>query len=99
VTDLGVRAYAGMPLVVAGQVLGAFGAIDTVPRAWTVHELGVLGRLAGAAGDVLALRAGSADALVGEALDLSVLRRLPGLRVSRPGPRRAGPRRPAPGPS
>jgi hypothetical protein len=40
ITDLGVVAYAGAPIVTdAGQVLGAFCAIDNVPRTWTGREL------------------------------------------------------------
>jgi GAF domain-containing protein len=36
VESLGVAAYLGAPLVlISGEVIGAFCAIDTVPRAWT----------------------------------------------------------------
>ena len=47
VTELGVVAYAGVPLrTPAGQVLGTFCAIDTKPHAWTEWELAVLEDLA-----------------------------------------------------
>ncbi len=50
IRDLGVIAYAGMPLTTsAGAVLGSFCAIDTRPRAWTGEELDLLRRLADAA--------------------------------------------------
>ncbi len=48
--DLGVVAYAGVPLRnAAGQTLGAFCAIDTTPRAWTGQDLTLLENLAAAA--------------------------------------------------
>ncbi|GAC1432605.1 MAG: hypothetical protein NVSMB65_06250 [Chloroflexota bacterium] len=49
VSDLGVVAYAGMPLTTeTGQVLGSLCVIDHKPRAWTADELGLLGDLAAA---------------------------------------------------
>ena len=43
IRDLGVIAYAGVPLAVAGGgVLGSFCAIDTQPRAWSADELSIL---------------------------------------------------------
>jgi len=43
IPDLGVVAYAGMPLTdTDGRVLGSLCAIDTEPRAWTTNELAVL---------------------------------------------------------
>jgi serine phosphatase RsbU (regulator of sigma subunit) len=46
VTELGVVAYAGMPLTDDhGNVLGALCAIDAVPREWSEHELAVLADL------------------------------------------------------
>ena len=43
VTDLGVVAYAGMPLLSAdGQRLGSFCVIDSKPRQWTDEEIRVL---------------------------------------------------------
>jgi serine phosphatase RsbU (regulator of sigma subunit) len=48
ITDLGVAAYAGMPLVTSGgHVLGSLCVIDTVPRQWTGEELEILHELAG----------------------------------------------------
>lgn len=47
IPDLGVVAYAGMPLTdTDGQVLGSLCAIDTEPRHWTAHELDTLSDLA-----------------------------------------------------
>ena len=47
IPDLGVIAYAGVPLYDAGgSNLGSFCAIDTVPRRWTENELEVLESLA-----------------------------------------------------
>jgi PAS domain S-box-containing protein len=44
-----IRAYAGIPLVTAaGQILGAFCAIDERPRDWTSHDIDVLTALASA---------------------------------------------------
>ncbi len=58
IPDLGVVAYAGVPLVdAAGQALGSFCAIDGVPRAWTAAELALLRDLADLAQDALAHRA------------------------------------------
>jgi len=48
VDDLGVVAYAGVPLVTAdGHVLGSFCVIDTEPRTWSDDELEILEELAG----------------------------------------------------
>ncbi len=50
IPDLGVVAYAGIPLVTAdGYVLGSFCVIDHQPRAWTDWELAVLTDLAASA--------------------------------------------------
>jgi signal transduction histidine kinase len=46
VTELGVVAYAGVPLLVDGQPIGAFCAADGGPRRWTERELGALADLA-----------------------------------------------------
>ncbi|MET7746682.1 SpoIIE family protein phosphatase [Streptomyces sp. NPDC005385] len=55
--DLGVIAYAGMPLVDAdGVVLGSLCAIDTRPREWTPAELSLLEDLAAACSAELQLR-------------------------------------------
>lgn len=43
IADLGVIAYAGMPLTTpGGQTLGSFCAIDSRPREWTAEELETL---------------------------------------------------------
>lgn len=47
IPELGVVAYAGMPLTSAdGRVLGSLCAIDTEPRSWTEEELATLADLA-----------------------------------------------------
>ena len=47
VTDLGVMAYAGVPLELhTGQLIGALAAIDSVPRAWSDSEIAILDDLA-----------------------------------------------------
>ncbi|MEV6343041.1 PAS domain S-box protein [Actinoplanes sp. NPDC051851] len=48
IEDLGVIAYAGMPIRVGGMTLGAFCAIDSSPHAWTGEELAILEDLAAA---------------------------------------------------
>lgn len=49
VIELGVRAYAGIPLVTSqGDAVGSFCAIDTKPREWTEEELATLQDLAAA---------------------------------------------------
>ncbi|WP_229073711.1 PAS domain S-box protein [Actinoplanes sp. DH11] len=48
IPEIGVIAYAGMPIRVDGQVLGAFCAIDGEPREWDAEDLAVLEDLAAA---------------------------------------------------
>jgi len=62
VGSLGVRAYAGVPLRWAGQNIGSFCVIDTVPRAWTPDELETIRQLAASAARELDLRAAVAEA-------------------------------------
>ncbi|MFF5171361.1 SpoIIE family protein phosphatase [Micromonospora sp. NPDC000089] len=57
VPDLGVVAYAGMPLTdLDGRVLGSLCAIDSKPRAWTAGQLRTLSDLAAACSSELRLR-------------------------------------------
>ncbi|MET7878510.1 GAF domain-containing SpoIIE family protein phosphatase [Micromonospora profundi] len=57
IEDLGVVAYAGMPLTdLSGRVLGALCAIDSKPRAWTAGQLRTLADLAAACSSELRLR-------------------------------------------
>ena len=57
IADLGVVAYAGMPLTDAdGNVLGSLCAIDGRPRDWTAAELATLADLAAACSSELRLR-------------------------------------------
>jgi HD-GYP domain-containing protein (c-di-GMP phosphodiesterase class II) len=53
IDELGVRAYAGMPLAPGGDVMGAFCAIDHRPRQWTGRELAALEEMAAAAARIL----------------------------------------------
>jgi PAS domain S-box-containing protein len=46
IEDLGVIAYAGMPLITSdGYELGSFCAIDTQPKQWTAEEISILADL------------------------------------------------------
>ena len=57
IRDLGVIAYAGIPLVdLDGHVAGSLCAIDHEPREWTSSELGLLSDLAAACSAELQLR-------------------------------------------
>ena len=56
VRSLGVAAYVGVPLIVGGQTIGAFCAIDTQPRPWTDDEVEVLVELAASANREVELR-------------------------------------------
>jgi GAF domain-containing protein len=63
VEDIGVVAYAGMPLLDgAGHVLGTLCAIDSRPRRWSATELETLEDLAHACGSELRLRLAHHDA-------------------------------------
>ncbi len=58
VTELGVVAYAGVPLVSPEQeVLGMLCAVDVRPRAWTDDDVAVLRELASMVGTEIELRA------------------------------------------
>ncbi|WBB70531.1 SpoIIE family protein phosphatase [Micromonospora sp. WMMD812] len=57
IPDLGVVAYAGMPLTdLSGNILGSLCAIDSKPRAWTAAQLRTLADLAAACSSELRLR-------------------------------------------
>lgn len=63
VPDLGVVAYAGMPLTDgAGTVLGSLCAIDTEPRAWRDDEIDTLREIARSCSTDLRLRLAQYDA-------------------------------------
>ena len=62
VRTLGVAAYVGVPLVVGGQVIGAFCTIDVKPRAWSDDDIEVLVELAASAQREIELRAAVAEA-------------------------------------
>jgi PAS domain S-box-containing protein len=62
VTDGGVRAYLGVPLLdSAGNVLGALCVYDRQERSWTANDVGVLGEIAVSVVAELELRALTAD--------------------------------------
>jgi len=56
IEELGVVAYAGMPLLVHGQAIGAMCAIDSRPRTWSDGDLAVLEDLAAIAATEIVLR-------------------------------------------
>jgi signal transduction histidine kinase len=57
VESLGVRAYAGVPLVTSeGHALGSFCAIDFAPREWTAQDLEILSEMSLSAMNEIALR-------------------------------------------
>ena len=56
IDELGVVAYAGVPLEDGGHRLGAMCAIDHAPRAWTARELAILREVAALANHELGLR-------------------------------------------
>ncbi len=56
VTENGVLSYAGIPLMVGGQALGALCVLDYVPRQWTPEQIEVLEDLAAGAATELELR-------------------------------------------
>ena len=63
VRDLGVVAYAGVPLITrAGHALGTLCVIDRKPRAWTSEQIETLKTLAAAALAQIELRAASQPA-------------------------------------
>jgi signal transduction histidine kinase len=74
IRDLGVVAYAGIPLATAdGLVLGSFCVIDGIPRAWTAAQVATLRDLAGAAITEIELRSAlkAAEAARAEAAEAS----------------------------
>lgn len=56
VDSLGVAAYVGVPLVIGGQAIGSFCAIDMRPRDWTRDEVEVMVELAASAQREIELR-------------------------------------------
>ncbi|GIF12162.1 hypothetical protein Ate01nite_21940 [Actinoplanes teichomyceticus] len=76
IDEIGVIAYAGMPIRVDGRVLGAFCAIDSAPRSWSEQELAILEDLAAAvASEIQLVRAAqhaeATSALVRRILEVS----------------------------
>ncbi len=56
ISDLGVVAYAGIPLIVGRQCVGSFCVIDATPRDWSEDDLALLRDLAASAMTELELR-------------------------------------------
>ncbi|WP_255658091.1 PAS domain S-box protein [Actinoplanes sp. L3-i22] len=76
ITEIGVVAYAGMPIRVDGQTLGAFCAIDGSPREWSEPDLAILSDLAAAVASEIELvraaqHAEETSALVRRILEVS----------------------------
>jgi GAF domain-containing protein len=67
IPELGVIAYAGFPLYVGQEPVGAFCAIDTRPHEWTESELELVRDIAAMAQTQLDLQAASTAALQGRA--------------------------------
>ncbi|HYH79091.1 MAG TPA: GAF domain-containing sensor histidine kinase [Longimicrobium sp.] len=61
VRSLGVAAYVGVPIIINGEAVGAFCAIDTAPHAWTDDEVAVLTELAAVAVNEISLRMARAE--------------------------------------
>jgi formate hydrogenlyase transcriptional activator len=62
VSQLGVIAYAGIPLTTSeGQTLGSFCVVDGRPREWTEEDIAVLRSLAASAMTEIAIRRQAAD--------------------------------------
>lgn len=58
VTSMGIRAWAGFPLVgPTGHILGSFCVVDLMPRSWSANDVEVLRVLAAAASSQVALTA------------------------------------------
>ena len=57
IRDMGVVAYAGVPLLHDGHAVGTLCVIDRVPRLWTAEEISTLSDLAASAVTELRLRA------------------------------------------
>jgi phosphoserine phosphatase RsbU/P len=75
VEKMGVRAWAGFPLLApGGEVLGSFCVVDVEPRVWTDRDREVLSVLAHAASGEVTLRAQAEDArLLAATLQASLL--------------------------
>ena len=62
VESMGVRAYVGVPLKLAGETIGSFCVIDMEPRHWSDEELETVRQLAISAGRELSLRSALMEA-------------------------------------
>jgi diguanylate cyclase (GGDEF)-like protein len=59
--ELGLVAYAGVPIVVRGQQVGSLCVIDHAPRRWVADDLALLGDFADAIAAEVTLRVGAGD--------------------------------------
>lgn len=75
--ELGVVAYAGVPLHVNGEAVGAFCAIDPAPRKWTDDNVRLLEKLARAVEGQIALRMANEALAEREAMLETVLTTMP----------------------
>ena len=63
IRDLGVVAYAGIPLITAdGHAIGSFCVIDSQPRHWMADDVAILRELAAATMTEIGLRVATAEA-------------------------------------
>jgi diguanylate cyclase (GGDEF)-like protein/PAS domain S-box-containing protein len=76
VSELGVRAYAGFPLMVEGEAIGAFCVVDHQPRTWPPDKLQHLGDLALAVVTEIELRRALETAQTQRALNEAIVESL-----------------------
>jgi PAS domain S-box-containing protein len=76
IRDLGVIAYAGVPIFFEEEAVGVLCAIDEEPRAWSDEDVGHLSDLAHIAGSEIALRVALDRAREQEALHDAILNSL-----------------------
>ncbi len=83
VTELGLRAYAGIPLVAdGGEVIGSFCAMDLEAHEWSDHDVAVLEALAAATMEVVGLRSEAlAAGGIGQRLQAALVPEAPQLSV------------------
>lgn len=84
IESMGVRAWAGCPVTLDGQILGTFCVVDQVPRSWTERDRAVLRSLARAASRQVGVRvdSGSTDVQASGIGDDDARRRLDAIRES-----------------
>ena len=93
IPDLGVIAYAGVPVRLEGATLGSLCAIDRVPRSWSDRDLGLLTTLGSLVEDLIVLRLGSLARARAQQEVNEELRAWPRSTAACSGPSCPGPRR------